>query len=216
MSDKNRPQGSMRSYLETLAQRRLDVTIEVEMQPKRARQMRKSLAAVALLMSVTITANAEPTQYLCLVEQASGLHYDKQSDSWRPWVFDVGLRYILRRLNDDDRHQFRHDLDRLGAGANWVFMEFGKDWAEALCSDNTDKFASMYFICREVWSNVNFDPDSRRFEIIRSGGYRDQGAFQHERMQNPKEYSEHLSKKLVPDPDRPADLYFEIGHCSSF
>jgi hypothetical protein len=54
-------------------------------------QIRGGLLAATMVS----TAHADPSQYLCIVEHASGLHYDPRANSWTPQVF-------LRRLNDED------------------------------------------------------------------------------------------------------------------
>src|SRR5580700_3250095 len=64
---------------------------------------RVSLAATLLVTTLTVAAEAEPSQYLCTGEQAAGIHYDNRTNAWKPQAFAAGKKYVLRRLNDDDR-----------------------------------------------------------------------------------------------------------------
>jgi hypothetical protein len=48
--------------------------------------MIKLMASLALLAS-PIAAAAEPEQYLCVVEQSAGLHYNQQNKQWAPQGF---------------------------------------------------------------------------------------------------------------------------------
>ena len=90
--------------------------------------MKTIIASIALIVA-PIAAAADPNQYLCLVEQSAGLHYDQQSNAWQPRAFGVARKYILRRLNDDDRDEHKGKwwvLLKDEPEANWAFFEFGK------------------------------------------------------------------------------------------
>jgi hypothetical protein len=50
-------------------------------------RMKQPLAATALLVASMTGAQAEPSQYICVVEHAAGLHYDRQADTWLPHAF---------------------------------------------------------------------------------------------------------------------------------
>jgi len=63
---------------------------------------RGTVVSAVLLMALTFSAGAEPSQYLCTVDQTIGLHYDNQTKVWGPRAF-LKNKYILRRLTDDDR-----------------------------------------------------------------------------------------------------------------
>src|SRR5713101_1645322 len=99
---------------------------------------RLSIAATgALAMALTTGAQAEPSQYLCVVESAAGLHYDAQTQSWKPQAFGTGRKYVLRRLNDDDSVLIRWNDEYLKKFVNpnkpkpnWAFFEYGKDLAK--------------------------------------------------------------------------------------
>jgi hypothetical protein len=91
-----------------------------------------------------------------------------------------------------------------------VFLELGEKRPEALCA--------------EVWpacptfpgGEVMFDQTTLRFELNHSGGYLDQGFWEHFQSENPDEYNRKAKYKTVGDPNNPDDLYFAIGRCSPF
>ena len=73
--------------------------------------MRAILAVTpAIALALTMVAKADPNQYLCVVEQAAGLHYEKQTDAWGPQGFPPGRKYVLRRLTEDDLKGKYQDL----------------------------------------------------------------------------------------------------------
>jgi hypothetical protein len=168
----------------------------------------KAILVTVLLASPT-AAIAEPKQYLCLVDQSAGLHYDKQTNEWGPQAFRAGRKYVLRRLNDDDRKgKWKTELNN----ANWGFFEFGKadPTPYAACSDES------LFTCREVVRKVEFDEKSLRFTIVNYLGYTQQGFWEYVRANNPDHFTRALSPKEAGDPDHPDDMFFEIGRCSAF
>ncbi len=64
-------------------------------------RMRAIVSAIALALATAV--HSEPSQYLCITEQATGLHYDDQSKAWHPQVFTPGERYSFRHLTDDEK-----------------------------------------------------------------------------------------------------------------
>jgi hypothetical protein len=131
-------------------------------------------AAEAILAFATGTTHAEPSQYLCVVEHAVGLHYDKQVRAWGPQSFQSGGKYIFRKLNDDDRGRWRLREDY--PEANWAFFEFGKPMPLMLRKGG---------VCRRIVLDGSFDFDSGRFEIVARGGYLHQGFLEQFRRENP-------------------------------
>jgi hypothetical protein len=155
-----------------------------------------------LMLAVAKTAaDSETNQYLCVVEQAAGLHYDNQVGAWRPQAFGTSRKYILRKLNEDDRdHQKGWSLFEGRPKATWAFFEFGRDGVpKATCVE--------LFDCQPLVSSASFDKDTHRFEMIYHGGYIDQGRWERLRQENPKTH-------LPVDPANPDDLFIEIGKCS--
>ena len=152
--------------------------------------------AGAILAFATGTTHAEPSQYLCVVEHAVGLHYDKQARAWGPQSFQSGGKYIFRKLNDDDRDRWRLREDY--PEANWAFFEFGKPMPLMLCKGG---------VCRRIVLDGSFDFDSRRFEIVARGGYLYQGFWEQFRRENPNHEPLH-------DLSNPDDLFIAIGTCS--
>jgi hypothetical protein len=167
-------------------------------------------ALVALTLALVTGALADPNQYLCLVERSAGLHYDSQSGSWEPQTFVAGRKYILRRLNDDDRKdpQLQHYPK-----ANWGFFLLEKEFPTAICEEVTE---FSIFNCHPEYTDASFDKGSRRFEIVNRGAYVDQGFWERRRREDSEEYSRSLSRREATDVSHPQDLFVEIGHCSSF
>src|SRR5271166_6473294 len=139
--------------------------------------MRIVFGALVLLIGCTSTAAAaEPTQYLCVVDQATGFGFDPKLKRWTAQTFPASSKYILRRVRDEERDpkakwspQYKwSDWPR---GADWAFFSFGDPdpFPLAVCQEE------FGFSCKEVAVQANFDRRSQRFEIIKSGTYTDQG-----------------------------------------
>ena len=100
------------------------------------------LIAAMTVMALSSGARAEPNVYLCTVDQAAGLHYDKQTKAWGPRAF-LKSKYFLRRLTNDDRDKAKGRwwaLLQPHPKAEWAFFEFGKDapMPLAACIEFTD------------------------------------------------------------------------------
>ena len=98
--------------------------------------MRTALSAI-LLAATTVAAQADPSQspseargqYLCIAEQSAGLRYDGKAKTWAAQPIFTDDRFILRRLNDDDRKTWaKHsDAGRWGfflKNCSWGAVEF--------------------------------------------------------------------------------------------
>jgi hypothetical protein len=186
----------------------------------RARALPVYACAVALIVTIGLfmatRAVAEPSQYLCVVEEAAGLHYDPQNSAWRPEAFGM-RKYTLRRLTNDDRDHQRGKwwvlLDE-APEANWAFFEPGNDTPMPLsiCVDNPKSVSAERFSCKSVLFDAVFDKSSRRFETIYHASYISQGFFS--RREHPEQYKYRLSRGQVDLASHPDDLFIEIGKCS--
>lgn len=170
--------------------------------------MKAILAWSSLLLAASSgNAPAEPNQYLCTVEHAAGLHYDKQTGAWRPQEFGA-RKYVLRRITADDRDEKRGKWWALfNAKYNWAFFNYGEaePMPVAQCVEDKDATMSELFNCGGI---AKFDSDTRRFEMNQTfGSYITQGFWEQRRRENPK-------AKLPVDPSKPDDLFIEIGNCS--
>jgi hypothetical protein len=175
--------------------------------------------ATIVAIALATAAQAEPNQYLCLAEQAVGLHYDDKTSLWGPIAFKPEWKFILRRLTEDDRAKGEYrSLYQRSAGqraVNWAVFEHGKSLPLALCSDGSPGF--VFFTCEPVAHTFSFDANSLRFEIITHGGFAAQGALEYilrERREHPEQY-----KFAGPPPSEhgvshPDDLLVAIGKCS--
>jgi hypothetical protein len=175
--------------------------------------MKSILAWTSLLVAIASgNALAEPNQYLCTVEHAAGLRYDKQTGAWHPQEFG-SRKYVLRRLTDDDRDEKKGKWWGLFKGntkANWAFFPYGEADPMPIAScveENPSVALSELFNCQPIAGTAKFDKDTRRFEMIVSGSYIDQGFWEQRRREDP-------TRKKPVDPSKPDDLFIEIGNCS--
>src|SRR6516225_4388176 len=81
---------------------------------------------LAVLLSAAVAAHSEPTQYVCTVEHAAGLHFDSQTSTWGAREFGI-RKYMLRRLTDRDQKKRWWSSALRDPQANWAFFDFGKD-----------------------------------------------------------------------------------------
>jgi hypothetical protein len=80
-----------------------------------------------------------------VAEQSATMHFDRQARTWAPVVaFVSGDRFILRRLNDDERKTWHSD-------AWWGFFGVGEALPKALCTFDLNNCA---------WGAVEFDDNS--------------------------------------------------------
>jgi hypothetical protein len=92
--------------------------------------MRTATICGALMALVITTANGAPTQYLCVAESVGGLRYDAKTQSWKSQDFMADGKYVLRRINDDDRKKYGILLKYAGtqrapeSDADWAFFTF--------------------------------------------------------------------------------------------
>ena len=107
--------------------------------------MSKALPAILLLVVTTGAAQAEPSEYLCLAERSAALHFDRQARAWAPEAaFVSDDRFVLRRLNNDERKTWHSD-------AQWGFFKVGEVVPTALCTFDLNNCA---------WGAVEFDDNS--------------------------------------------------------
>jgi hypothetical protein len=166
-------------------------------------------------MASLIIAQAEPSQYLCVVEHAAGLHYNRQTNEWGPQAFG-SKKYVLRQLNDDDRDKKTGrwwSLLEDNPEAHWAFFEFGKEMPMPLLTCRDDLLGPT-FVCKHVITDGGFDKDSRRFELVYHGGYISQGFWEQFRREHLEDYERGLKQGRAFDPSKPDDLFIEIGRCS--
>jgi len=171
----------------------------------RARALSVYACAVAWIVTLGLfmatRAVAEPSQYLCVVKEAAGLHYGSQNSAWQPQAFEM-RKYTLRRLTDDDRNHQRGKwwalLDK-APEANWAFFEFGSDTPMPLsiCVDDPKSVLAERFSCKSVVFDGVFDKGSRRFETIYHGSHVSQGFFLAESIPSNTSIAFHAAKKIL-------------------
>jgi len=166
-------------------------------------------AGTALSVALaTQPAAADPNQYLCIVDEAAGLHYDRSFKEWRPETFKPSSKYIFRHLTPDDRDEQKSKWSAIlnsRPKAKWGLFDFGEKEAvpQATCEDGEYSLE-----CTGMVAEFKFDDKSLRFEIVRSGSYVGQAVNERLRRNRP-------DWKFVGDPDKPDDLVFEIGKCNA-
>jgi hypothetical protein len=177
------------------------------------------LLTLMIAAGATASARAEPSQYLCATERAGGLHFDRDAQMWRAQEFGA-RKYVLRRLTDADRDKnskWGVLLDH-HAQANWAFFEYGKENPMPLtaCVEVEEGLGQLSrdFRCRPIVHDAHFDKETRRFEVVVSGGYVTQGFWEQFRRETPAEFAKLLERGGAGDPSKPDDLYVEVGTCS--
>ena len=164
-----------------------------------------------LLLAMAQGVSAEPSTYVCAVEQAVGLHFDNQTTTWVPKTFKPGHEYVLRRLSEDDLKNNKYrSLWKDNPKPNWAF--FDGEMPMATCVENASTFSSP--VCRHVMADANFDKDSRRFELVYHGAYVNQGYWQQLKREDQKQYESLLSSGSGEDALHPDDLVINIGKCN--
>lgn len=161
------------------------------------------------------SAVAEPSQYLCVVKEAAGLHYGSQNSAWQLQAFEM-RKYTLRRLTDDDQDHQRGKwwalLDK-APEANWAFFEFGSDTPMPLsiCVDHPKSVLAERFSCKSVVFDGVFDKGlggSKPFTM----GATFLKAFS--RREHPEQYKYRLSRGQEDPASHPNDLFIELGKCA--
>jgi hypothetical protein len=185
--------------------------------------MRITIICSGLTLAIT-TASAAPNQYLCIAESAGGLHYDSKTQSWKPQAFKADGKYVLRRINDDDRKRYDQrygpllTLSTLDPDADWAFFTFGENRPLATCLNK-----GLQFDCHPLATagSAVLYTDGRRFEIADLGGYVGESILREaarERQQFNREFPDSripgLRNSDDPFPDQ--DLTIEVGKCSPF
>lgn len=180
-------------------------------------EMKLILTGTVMALAITSAGAAEPNQYLCLVESASGLHYDAQVKSWKPRAFDASGKYVLRRITDDDRRGvYQSAFEPFG---DWAFFKFGDSFPTATCIDEASKYVPGTFFCQNgtiATRAVEFNRNSHRFEMVYRGGSLTQGFWEWIRREKPERFKQLLLGLQGRDPPHPDDLFFEVGKCSPF
>jgi hypothetical protein len=94
----------------------------------RAGAMKRAIAVLAAAVALVAGAGsirAQPSQYLCIVEHAAGLHYDAQVGASQPQMFAAGRKYIMRRVTADDWNgHLGGTLRAEKPRPTWMFFEF--------------------------------------------------------------------------------------------
>ena len=146
--------------------------------------------AIALLIVGVSGVCAEPSQYVCTVEHAAGLQYDKQTDLWGPAPFAPGAKYVVRKISEDDRDHQKGKwwpILELKPEDDWAFFEFGKPDPTPLATCSKPRLGDVEFgaqlACHPLAFDATFDTDSRRFEVIVHGGYISQGFWEQYRRE---------------------------------
>ena len=106
--------------------------------------MAKALCAILFVAATTVAARAEPSQYLCVAEQSAGLHYNGKAKTWAAQPIFTDDRFVLRRLNDDDRKTWAKHSD----AGRWGFFKVGEALPTALCGIDLNNCS---------WGAVEFD-----------------------------------------------------------
>ncbi|WP_158300760.1 hypothetical protein [Chromobacterium sp. ATCC 53434] len=157
---------------------------------------------------------ADPSAYICTVEKSAGLHYDGQTKAWWPRAFAPGKQYMLRKLTEENlkehKHRMLQNLDL--TKPNWAFWD--SKLLVASCIEDTSIVKFSELMCRPIIAMVDFDKDSRRFEVSHHGAYVEQGFWRQLQLEDSEQYKQGLINKHGGDADHPDDVFVEVGTCS--
>lgn len=164
---------------------------------------RLSILITSIVVLGSMPAKADPTQYICMPDQSTGLHYDKTSKAWTQAVFSPAEKYILRKLGENDwSGEYKELLTwKKGFLPNWAFFKVGTKLPYAICAVSPDPVGSGDFHCETIVADLDFDKNSGRFQVYYRGGYISQPFWE-------KYPSDVLPK--VPD-----DVFVEVGRCDA-
>lgn len=164
------------------------------------------------VLTIASVALAEPSTYVCTVDQATGFHFDSQANRWVPMGFESKDEYIMRPLNDEDKEgQYGPWLKKQPASSYGFFD--GKIPIAACVIDAEPITGST--LCEPRLASVAFDKDSRRFEVVFHGAYVEQAFYLQLRRKDPKGYASVLTDGRRDNAQHPSDLVMQIGKCST-
>jgi hypothetical protein len=133
----------------------------------------RALVSLVLTLptSLPVGAGTGPDgPFLCIVEQATGFSFNKQSKSWKQTNFSAGEKYVLKRVKNDTVEGAANLAINGGPHAAWGVWEFGESlFGTAFCGADVDDHG--YLWCHGVESIVNFNLNSHRFLRTYTGTY---------------------------------------------
>jgi len=121
-------------------------------------KMRRSTMAAFILAGSVTAAYSETSQYLCISDVAVGLAFQKETQSWHPQTFKAGLKYIFRKINDEEQKY----SEAFHLNWKWVFIGFGDAHPLYGCDDSA-KYGGMR--C----GNLSINLKTLRFQVYRVG-----------------------------------------------
>lgn len=164
--------------------------------------MRLSVVVASFIALGSMSAKAETSQYLCIPDQSTGLHYDTTAHAWTLMAFSPGEKYILRKLTDSDwSGEYKELLAWKKGHPNWAFFKVGNKLPYAICTTSSDIIGNGDFHCDTIVSELDFDKDSGRFQVYYRGGYIAQPFWE----KNPSNLR----------PKSTDDVFIEVGRCEA-
>jgi hypothetical protein len=142
-----------------------------EMQANTVAGIAASLITLVLnLVALPARAGTGPDgPFLCIVEQATGFSFDKQSKSWKQTNFAPVEKFVLKRVKNNTLEGVNKQIASSPRAA-WGVWEFGFDaFGSAFCAADVDDHGFLW--CRGVQSIFNVNLLSGRFLRTYTGFY---------------------------------------------
>ena len=117
----------------------------------------KHTAWIAIGLLVAGPAAAQEA-YLCIVDAAAGMAFDKDRGSWVAATFKPGERYILRKV----------PAEEWKVGGQWVLSNFGETFPLAVCDKDASEAATIECSGLET---LLFSKKTLRFQLYYQGLY---------------------------------------------
>jgi hypothetical protein len=116
-------------------------------------------AAIVLFMAGPVRAQEA---YLCISDKASGMSFDRQTQSWAPAAFQSGKKYIFRQKKTEDNVSMPWSW-------SWALFPFGTTQAWAVCDKDFEP-SELTQECSGI-DEFAFNKKTLRFQIYYKYGF---------------------------------------------
>ena len=147
--------------------------------------------ASLLLTTYPCRATDQPTEWICVAEQATGFKYDAVTKTWSTTIFEANTKYIVRRPEINETKL----PDKLIPP--YIWCEFGKqcDWESRQCQHPPSEDTGL-MVCGSDLDHFAINTKLLRMQRYYGSGYLNQGV------------------GLFEDAKHPDDVAVEVGTCS--
>jgi hypothetical protein len=131
-----------------------------------------SVLTVIVEVVPTFDAYSESeNQWLCIAEQAAGMHYDEKKQEWLATIFKPGARFLIRHTRKGDltnEGDFSNDVDERG----WSIAQFGANFGSECEGGRNLNFNTKDILrCENIFSLLLFNKQALVFQNYHSGEF---------------------------------------------